>query len=331
VHTTPELLAVLDSAKAKRVVVIGDLYLDVYISGEMRGISPEAPVPLVEDRERRYVPGGAGNVAAGLAALGVSVAVIGVNGDDAHSAGLAAVYRQAGIDTEGIITLAQTSANMHTRITTTEAHLPDRAVLRLDTPTPKLVHGAAEASLLARIDTLCATADAIVIVEGSAGVCSSAVVEHAQELARRRDVPIIGDVMGQAMYLRGYDVVVPNQREAAALLGVGEAALNEIGRRLLSEHRNKAAAITRGSKGITLFTAHGREDVSTNEREVSDVTGAGYTVIATMALGLAAGARIDQACELANHAAGIVVGRFGPAAVTRAELGEAVLGLGARG
>jgi len=327
VHTTPELLAVLDSAKAKRVVVIGDLYLDVYISGEMRGISPEAPVPLVEDRERRYVPGGAGNVAAGLAALGVSVAVIGVNGDDAHSAGLSAVYRQAGIDTEGIITLAQTSANMHTRITTTEAHLPDRAVLRLDTPTPKLVHGAAEASLLARIDTLCATADAIVIVEGSAGVCSSAVVEHAHELARRRDVPIIGDVMGQAMYLRGYDVVVPNQREAAALLGVGEAALNEIGRRLLSEHRNKAAAITRGSKGITLFTAHGREDVSTNEREVFDVTGAGDTVTAAFTVAMLGGAGLRKAAEIANLAAYVAVGRTGLATVSSEDMLHAVVEL----
>jgi D-beta-D-heptose 7-phosphate kinase/D-beta-D-heptose 1-phosphate adenosyltransferase len=320
VHTTAQLPTVLDAAKGKRVVVIGDLYLDVYISGEMRGISPEAPVPLIEDRQRRYVPGGAGNVAAGLVALGADVAVIGTNGDDAHSAGLGSVYRRAGIDVEGIVTLPDTSANMHTRITTSEAHLPDRAILRLDTPVPALVHGSAEAEIGRRIDALCSTADAVVIVESSAGVCSTGVLERAQSVARERGILLIGDVAGRAKLLRGYDVVLPNQREAAELLGVEEAALNEIGRRLLSEHENAAVVVTRGGKGMTIFTAGGRDDVATTGREVFDVTGAGDTVTAAFTMAMLGGSTLRGAAQIANIAAYVAVGHAGLHTVSAQEM-----------
>lgn len=326
-QTTPELLAILQAAQDKRVLVIGDLYLDVYISGEARALSPEAPVPLIEARERRHVPGAAGNVAAGVAALGVQAQVVGVTGDDADAEALTAAYASAHVGAGGVIVAPGAATNVHTRVTARDAHSPPHAVLRIDSPKPAFVAAEIEAAIIERIEELAQDADALIIVESGAGVASPAVIEAAQRAARVRDILLVGDAFGQGQFLRRYDVVLPNEREAAALLGIplsGEKALEEIGRRLVTECENAAAGITRGPQGIALFTVEGREDVPTHEREVFDVTGAGDTVTAAFTVAMLGGAKLREAAEMANLAAFVAVGRPGATIVSAEDLQQAM-------
>ncbi len=326
-QTTAELLAILDAAGGKRVLVIGDLYLDTYISGETRGLSPEAPVPLIETRSRRCTPGGAGNVAAGIAALGAAAQLVGVIGSDAEAEALLAACRAAAVATDGLTAPPGAPTNVRTRVAALAAHSPERAVLRIDTPRPPYVTGETEAALIHSIETLAGTVDAVVIIESGAGVASPAVIAAAQRIARASDILLVGDVSGQAQFLRGYDIVAPNEREAAQLLGLAPEApdvVAQAGRRLVDELGNRSAAVTRGPAGIALFTPEGREDVPTFEREVFDPTGAGDTVCAALTVALLGGATVRQAAEIANLAASVAVGRPGTAIVGHDDLCHAM-------
>lgn len=325
--TPSELLALLDVASHKRVLVVGDLCLDSYWTGEMRGLSPEAPVPLLEARSRRQTPGAAGNVAAGLAALGVTATVAGVVGDDADAAALLKVYAEAGVDSSGVVTQPGRPTSVHTRITVGDARTSERTVLRVDTPTATAATPESEKALIAAIERQAASADAIVVVEGP-GVCTLPVIAAAHAAAKDHAILLVGDVTGQALFLQGYDAVLPNEREAAAFLGLApgdSATLDAAGVALVRDRGNTIAAITRGPKGISLFTADGREDVPAIERQIFDVTGAGDTAAAAFVVALLAKASPREAAELANLAAYVAVGRPGTAIVTARDLRHAAV------
>jgi D-beta-D-heptose 7-phosphate kinase/D-beta-D-heptose 1-phosphate adenosyltransferase len=325
VATPTELVPLLDAAAGKRVLVVGDLCLDVYWAGELRGLSPEAPVPLVEARSRRQTPGAAGNVAAGLAALGLSAVVAGVAGDDDDAAALLTTYAQAGIQTSGVVTEPGRGCVVHTRITVSDRRDFERTVLRVDTPIPPAPAPEAEKALIDAIHRAAANADAIVVVEGP-GACTPPVIEAAHAAAKDRGILLVGDVSGQAVFLRNYDVVLPNEREAASFLGLASsdpAVLDSVGVGLVRDLHNKIAAITRGPQGISLFTADGREDVPAIERQIFDVTGAGDTATAAFVAGLLGGASPREAAELANLAAYVAVGRPGTAVVSARDVRHA--------
>jgi D-beta-D-heptose 7-phosphate kinase/D-beta-D-heptose 1-phosphate adenosyltransferase len=327
VATPSELLALLDAAQNKRVLVVGDMCLDSYWSGEMRGLSPEAPVPLVEARTQLQTPGAAGNVAAGLAALGINAAVAGVIGDDADSAALRATYDAAGVDTSGLITQPGRPSTIRTRITVGDARTSERTVLRVDTPPSAPASAEAESALIAAIRVQAATADAIVVVEGP-GICTMPVIDTAHAAAKDHAILLVGDVSGQGLFLRGYDAVLPNEREAAAFLGLAapdSAGLDAAGVSLVRDLGNRIAAITRGPQGISLFTANGREDVPAIERQIFDVTGAGDTTTAAFVAGLLGKGTAREAAELANLAAYVAVGRPGTAVVTALDVRHAAV------
>ncbi|MCE5218036.1 PfkB family carbohydrate kinase [bacterium] len=316
---TQELSALLAAAKSKRVLVIGDLYLDVYVSGELLGLSPEAPVPVVESRSRKVAPGVACNVAAGIAALGATAQIVGVVGDDADAETLKALCRQLGVDTDGVVVQAGRATNQHTRITVRDAHMPERPVLRIDSPRSPAPAAETEAAVIARIQALAPTVDAIVVIESVGGIATSAVIDAAQRAARAHDILLVGDLFGQAQFAYGYDLLLPNEREAGNLVGVRpdtDSAIDDAGNRLVTEYNNNAVAVTRGPKGITLYLRQGRIHVPTQEREVFDVTGAGDTVTAAFTVALLAGADHHRAAQLANLAAYVAVGRSGTAIVT---------------
>lgn len=315
--TPSELIPLLDAAARKRVLVVGDLCLDAYWTGEMRGLSPEAPVPLVEARSRRQTPGAAGNVAAGLAALGLTAVAAGVIGDDADAATVLAAYEQAGIHTSAVVVEPGRGVSIHTRITVGDARSSERTVLRVDTPAPATPGPHAERALIDAIRREAADSDAIVVVEGP-GACTLPVIEAAHTAAKDHAILLVGDVSGQAVFLRGYDAVLPNEREAASFLGLAPtdpAVLDAVGVGLVRDLGNTVAAITRGPQGISLFSADGREDVPATERQVFDVTGAGDTATAAFVAGLLAGGTPREAAELANLAAYVAVGRPGTAVV----------------
>ncbi|MFL6214893.1 MAG: D-glycero-beta-D-manno-heptose-7-phosphate kinase [Blastocatellia bacterium] len=304
----------------RRMLVLGDLMLDEFIWGRVRRISPEAPVPVVEVERQTLVLGGAGNVAANLVALGAQPAPVGVVGNDANTDRLRAAFQEIGVASDDLIVDAERATTLKTRII---AH--NQQVVRADRESRAPISTAIEDAIIARFIAALDTADAVVVSDYRKGLLTPRVLAETLQAVRRRNVPVCLDP--KLRNFAGYQpvtVITPNNQEAAeaaALEIEDEASLNEAGRRLLAAIDCRAVLITRGEEGMALFTDDGEVTrIPTVAREVYDVTGAGDTVIATLALALAAGATFAEAAILANHAAGVVVGKVGTATVTRDEL-----------
>ena len=305
---------------SQRVVVIGDLMLDHFVIGAVDRISPEAPVPVVRfAREERRL-GGAANVAANLRALGAAVEIVGIVGDDAEGEGLRRQLEAAGIATSGLVVDGGRCTTRKTRVVTTR----NQQVARIDYESDAEASGDVARQLVARIEELAAGAGAILISDYLKGVVAKDVAAAAIAAARTRQIPVTVDPkVPHASYYAGASLVTPNHHEAEAITHLRlrtDADAAACAARVREVTRCEAALITRGEHGMWLQTAAGDYALPAEAREVSDVTGAGDTVIATMTLALAAGAAMDQAARLANRAAGIVVGKFGPATVRVEEL-----------
>jgi rfaE bifunctional protein kinase chain/domain len=307
-----------------RVLVVGDLMLDHFIWGRVERISPEAPVPVVQVTRQDSRPGGAGNVVSNIAALGGRPAVCGIVGHDAAGTHLKASLRTLGAGTAGITVSRADETTQKTRII---AH--QQQVVRLDRE-----RAATSASTAARrvrdwVLRHHAGYDVLVISDYNKGVVGPDLLEALADAHRRRRFTwLVDPKRANFPYYRRVSLVKPNREEAAAASGVDirdAASLREAGRRLLARWEAGAVLISRGEEGMALFKAGGAvEEFSTVAREVFDVTGAGDTVLAACALALGAGGTLEEATVLANHAAGVVVGKVGTAVVTAAELAAAV-------
>lgn len=314
------LLDILSAFPGKCVLIVGDVMLDEYIWGEVRRISPEAPVPVVEVRRRTYAPGGAANTAANVASLGGRALLGGVVGRDDQAERLRQALRQHGVDADGLVVDADRPTTTKTRIV---AH--SKQVVRVDTEQRMPLPVELEDTLLGWAAKRLSDADACILSDYDKSVVSPRLAERFIRLAREAGRPVIVDPKGTnyAKY-RGATVVTPNVREAEQALNReinGHADLLEVGRQLSTILEGSALLITRGPEGMSLFL-NGAEAVhiAAVARNVFDVTGAGDTVVSTLALALVAGATLEQAARLANRAAGIVVGKFGTATVTIKEL-----------
>ena len=304
----------------RTVVVIGDLMLDHFVIGGVDRISPEAPVPVVRFEQENYRLGGAANVAHNVATLGGRVHVIGVVGKDDAAARLRGDLEQLGIGTSGIVEDAQRRTTRKLRVVTTR----NQQVARIDYEEDREVQGDVESVLLSRIEQLAGSADAILVSDYLKGAVSLGVATAAIAAAKRRGVPVLIDPkVPHIDYYAGATVITPNHHEAEAVthmrIRTGSEAL-EVARRFRERAGCDSVLITRGEHGMTLVGPAEHTQLPAEAREVADVTGAGDTVIATMTLALAAGASLTEAATLANKAAGIVVGKFGPAVVTAGEL-----------
>jgi D-beta-D-heptose 7-phosphate kinase/D-beta-D-heptose 1-phosphate adenosyltransferase len=306
--------------RGKHVLVLGDIMLDEYIWGEVRRISPEAPVPVVEMNRRTYVPGGAANTAANVAALGGQPYLLGLVGNDYHAVCLREALVRSGIDASGLCTDEERMTTTKTRIV---AH--NQQVVRLDCEqrAPLVQHW--EDELLREAEMLLPGVDACIISDYGKGVVSERVARHFIRMARQTGKPIVVDPKGHdySKY-RGATVVKPNVHEAEAVAKqpiTDEESLHEVGRRLLEVLGSSAVLITRGPQGMSLFRcSEPAVHIPTVARHVFDVTGAGDTVASALALGLASQGSLDETMRLANQAASIVVGKVGTATVTLEEL-----------
>ena len=304
----------------RRLVVLGDLMLDEFIWGRVRRISPEAPVPVVEVERQTLALGGAGNVASNLVALGAQPAPLGVVGSDTTADRMRAAFHDIGVASDGLVVDSSRATTLKTRII---AH--NQQVVRADRESRAPIPAAVEEAIIARFTAALDMADAVVVSDYNKGLLTPRVLAEALAAAHRRDIPVCLDPKMRSF--AGYQpvtVITPNHQEAAAAAGLeieDNDGLIEAGRRLLATIDCRAVLITRGEEGMALFTEGGEVTrIPTVAREVYDVTGAGDTVIATLALALAAGATFAEAAILANHAAGGVVGKVGTATVTRDEL-----------
>jgi rfaE bifunctional protein kinase chain/domain len=301
----------VDVRKA-RVLVVGDVMLDRYWFGEASRISPEAPVPVVLFRREETKAGGAANVAANCAALGAKTHLLSVVGDDPEGRKLADILEAAGV---------KLSLHADKSIQTTQKLriVSRQQLLRVDFETPPSRE--VLASKLA--DFKAALPWCSVVILSDYGKGGLAHIAGMVRLARAAGKKVLIDPKGDdySRY-KGAHVVTPNLAELREVVGrwKTEGDLDRRAQRLRKKLAIDALLLTRGKDGVTLYTSRGALHVKAEAREVFDVSGAGDTVIATLAAMLAAGARLEQAVRLANRAGGIVVGKIGTAVVTRKEL-----------
>lgn len=303
---------------SKTIIVVGDVMLDEFIWGKVRRISPEAPVPVVEVLDETYRLGGSGNVSANIRALGGNAIPIGVLGRDHASDRVVNLLQECGIQVEGLIR-DDRPTTLKTRIV---AH--NQQVVRADRESRKPVASQINQRMAEVFAELLPRADAVIVSDYDKGVVNRELLSEILPKARNAGVPVFLDPkVHHADYYRPITLITPNQREAELLTGMAiedEHELEQAGRKLLERFECEYALITRGEEGMSLFNSTGSHHLPTFAREVFDVTGAGDTVIATLALARAGGVSIEEAAILANHAAGLVVGKVGTATVTRAEL-----------
>jgi rfaE bifunctional protein kinase chain/domain len=308
----------------RSVLVVGDVMLDEYIWGEVRRVSPEAPVPIVDVCRRSYAPGGAANAAANVISLGGRVRLGGAVGRDQQAESLCEALLQAGVNPEGLVVDDQRPTTTKTRVIAHSLQL-----LRLDLEQRLPLRAPLEDALCRWFERHLADADACVLSDYAKGAVSPRLAKRFIQLAREAGKPAIVDPKGDdyARY-RGATVVTPNVSEAERAVKwqiEDQANVLEIGRQLSAILEGSALLITRGPQGMSLFL-HGVEALylPAAARIVLDVVGAGDTVVSALAMALAAGATVEQAAHLANLAAGIAVGKVGRATVTRDELLEAI-------
>jgi len=304
----------------RRIAVLGDLMLDRYLWGRVERISPEAPVPVVEVERETFTLGGAGNVAANLAALGAKPVLLGVVGRDGAGDQLLADFAARGIDAGPVV-------RDDARPTTLKTRLMAQAqqVVRFDHESRAPVSGEALARLVAGFGAALGGCEGLVVSDYGKGVVVPATLEAALPIARARGYAVSVDPKESHIdSYRGVSLLTPNQHEAGYVQGLrvrDEASLLEVGWGLQKRLDARAVLVTRGAEGMSLFERGGRiTHLPTVAREVYDVTGAGDTVVSVAALALAAGADFPEACALANHAAGVVIREVGTAACTPAEL-----------
>jgi len=316
---------ILAQAAQKKILVLGDLMLDEFVWGNVMRISPEAPVPIVEIQRESSYPGGAANVARNLRQFCNEVHVLGRIGCDHAGEKLTALMDEEGLQTDGLIAMEETPTIVKTRIIAQQ-----KQVVRVDrekkiAPTPALLQVAIEraAQLLPRVD-------AILFEDYGKGFLQQELVNAI--LKQASDKVITCDPHPQRpLAWHGLDVIKPNRTEAFAAAGIPwtapinpplqDEALLDVGKKLLQRWDAKALLITLGEQGMMLFQ-QGKEPYHTPTRaqEIFDVSGAGDTAIALYTLGLVAGARPQEAAELANHGSGIVVGKLGTATCSPEEL-----------
>lgn len=317
--------------RGKRVGVIGDLMLDRYVWGEATRISQEAPIPVVVVRETTLRPGGAANVMINLAKLGAQPAAFGVIGDDGNADALERLLAAEGVALEGVI-------RDPTRVTTEKARIlaGNQQVVRVDRETSAPL-GASTAQRLGeaiRGAIHSGSVDAVIIEDYAKGVLGRELAAAIASDCAAKGIPAALDPHpGNALCTPGLSLMTPNRQEAFALAGAyhtgaifpieNDAPLREVARRIQAQWAPAHLLVTLGAGGMALFSGDGPPlHVPTRAREVFDVSGAGDTVIASFVLALLAGAAPEEAAILANHAAGVVVGKIGTAPVTLEELIE---------
>jgi D-beta-D-heptose 7-phosphate kinase/D-beta-D-heptose 1-phosphate adenosyltransferase len=311
-------------AAQARVVCIGDLIVDRYVQGRVARISPEAPIPVLAIDHEYCTAGGAANVAAGIAALGCQVTLVGVVGEDAAAAALTSALAQLGALDYRPVTASGRPTTIKTRYVAGGHQL-----LRADAETTDAIDPTTAQACLAALQAELTRGSVLVVSDYAKGVLDADLTRSAIELATQRGCLVVVDPKGRDFgKYRGASVLTPNVAELAAAHGDalhGGEAIVQAARTLAQRHGIGHILATRSQDGMSLVAADGTEPlhIPSQAREVFDVSGAGDTVVAVLAAALACGTSLAEAARLANAAAGVAVSKRGTAVVALAELGEA--------
>jgi len=302
----------ITALQGKRIGVVGDAMLDRFLWGDTDRISPEAPVPVIRTQRETLMPGGAANVANNIAALGGRAELVGFAAADEAGKKLRAVLRKAGVTSHLF--------NLSRRMTTEKTRIIARGqqIVRVDREVTASLNKREHRTLLHMVLKKLPEWDALVLSDYVKGVFDGALIAAIVRAAQKSHTPIIADLKPEHLLLaRGVTIVAPNEHEA--LLATKTTSFSLAGK-FLSKRLRSAVLITRGEHGMALFEKNKVRNFPAAAREVFDVAGAGDTVTAVLALALGSGASLPDAVDLANRAAGIVVGKVGVATVTPQEL-----------
>ena len=311
----PDARTLFERMRGRKILVVGDLMIDEWIWGTVTRISPEAPVPVVAVADHSFTLGGAGNVASNLRALHASVCFAGSVGNDAFGTQIRQLLQAQQVDDDGVVTLSDRPTTRKTRVV---AH--NQQVVRADWESTETLAQSDRAAIVAYVCRRAPECDAVIISDYAKGLISRDIVEAAGGCAL-----VLADPKPQNIEtMRGVTLVAPNVAEAAAMTGIvirNDDDLERAGARLLEMLDCRYAVITRGEHGMALFGREGeRLQIPSVAHTVYDVSGAGDTVIATLALAMASGASIQTAMQLANFAAGVVVEKLGTATASPEEI-----------
>lgn len=316
----------LGKLDGREIVIVGDTGIDEYTLGQVRRISPEAPVPVVEVETEESRLGLAANVAQNVSGLGGVPRLISVIGDDSGAGQLRDLLKSAKVPTDLLVVDRSRPTTRKLRVMVQNHH-----IVRVDYEHKKFLSNVVADQVLSNVEKALASPKvaALIVQDYAKGVISEAMVETCVRLAKKRGVRILADPYRStplAVY-KGVDIMTPNHDESIALSGIGadelrasDGTLNEIGERLMNGVGSKTMVITRGRDGMRVFENGKVTDLPTNAKQVFDVTGAGDTVIAALALAWGSGLSLVESCALANIAAGIVVGKVGCVPCGRDEL-----------
>lgn len=317
----------LGAARRRRLLVVGDVMLDQFLWGDVRRISPEAPVPVVEFQRESFMAGGAANVARNLTALGCGARLFGVVGDDPAAAHLVDILGHEGVDCAGLLKVADRPTALKTRVIAHHQH-----VVRIDRERRGPLSEGDGERLLDSILRALPGSDAVLVGDYAKGVVSQRLLDVLKDECRRAGVWLSLDPKpSNGLTMEGLSLVTPNRKEAFELAGrdddmrgqnpLADPPLLAVADHLLETLKPALLLVTLGSQGMLLCRRGDRPiHIPTAAQEVFDVSGAGDTVIASFSLAIAAGASPFEAAVFSNHAAGVVVGKMGTATVTPREL-----------
>ena len=314
-----DLIVLVSRLARARVLVVGDVMLDHFQYGEVDRISPEAPIPVLRVRREDTMLGGAGNVVRNLRSLEADARFVTVTGKDAAGRNIARLIKKQGVRDAPLIEVERQTS------TKTRYIAGVQQVLRADRETTNPLGPKIEAKLIKAVASALRTCQAVVLSDYGKGVLSAGATKKIIRLAAKANKTVVVDPKGSDFSrYSGATLITPNRRELAEAVGAevtSDANVVRAAKRLIKRHRFGAVLVTRSADGMTVVTADGSvTDLAAEAREVFDVSGAGDTVVATVAAALAAGTDLDRAAALANAAAGIVVGKVGTASVFAADL-----------
>jgi D-beta-D-heptose 7-phosphate kinase/D-beta-D-heptose 1-phosphate adenosyltransferase len=324
-RTGPSMLkTILARFSEAKILVVGDIMMDRFIWGNVSRISPEAPVPVVLIEKETLLLGGAANVVNNIHSLGGHVSLCGVIGDDEGGQRVLRELTQRGVDIRGLMIEEGRQTTTKTRII---AH--QQQVVRIDRETTDFLKSSTFRDLSTFIDGHIKDFDGIILSDYGKGILTRELIRALiQRACETKRFVMVDPKLKNFFFYRGATVITPNTGEASAAAGVpitDLSSLKRVGKALLKRLRCEVLVITRGEEGMALFEPNQEPYlVPTVAREVYDVTGAGDTVIGTMALAMAAGVGVKDAARLANYAVGIVVGKVGTATVTQEELAREI-------
>ncbi|OLC45721.1 MAG: hypothetical protein AUH43_15520 [Acidobacteria bacterium 13_1_40CM_65_14] len=327
------LLALVDGFSSRRILVVGDLIADEFIYGEIARVSREAPVLILKYDATEMVAGGAGNAANNVAALGGRARLAGLVGGDAEGRRLLASFDR-GVDRSHVVRAREYRTPVKTRILAGGVHAARQQVVRIDREAGWPLDETVSRALARKIEPALDACDAVLLSDYGSGLITPALAgvirRTVSKRPRRRPIPVLLDSRYRLLDYRGLTTCTPNESEVEQVLSIlikdDAEALERAGRTLLRRTGMQAVLVTRGSRGMALFQP--KQPTSHipifGSDEVTDVTGAGDTVIATFGLALAAGASFYEAARLANYAGGLVVMKRGTATVSARELSDAI-------